>query len=68
MILLPGRNVQPSTKVEPNMLAQRYMLSPCGRFADFFNTGECPDGWTDCTEMSDEKVGEIMMRRLMAAL
>lgn len=50
------------------MIAQRYMLSPCGRHADFFNAGECPDGWTDCTELSDAKVGEIMMRRLMAAL
>jgi len=49
---------------------QRYMVSPCGYMADWFAAfeiaDECP-GWTDCTEMSDVELQQLMERRMAAA-
>lgn len=50
------------------MYGQRYMVSPCGNGADWFEPSDAPEGWTDCTEMTDAAVGDLMMRRMMASV
>lgn len=45
-------------------LAQhRFMVIPCGKYAAFYDLGCLPAGWTDCTELSDAAVGELMYLR-----
>jgi hypothetical protein len=49
---------------------KRYMVSPCGYMADWFDVSEIADeapGWTDCSEMSDVEIGQLMERRMRAA-
>lgn len=46
---------------------QRFMVSPCGSMSDWFDVSEIADeapGWTDCTEMSDTEIGQMMERRM----
>lgn len=43
---------------------KRYMVSPCGFHADFYAADDVPAGWTDCTDMSDNEVGQLMVRRM----
>lgn len=49
-----------------NLHQQRYMVSPCGKHADFYNAGQEPRGWTDATELDDAAVSDLMVRRMMA--
>lgn len=44
---------------------QRYMVSPCGRHADFYDESAAPAGWTDCSNLDDNEVGQLMVRRMM---
>lgn len=43
-----------------------FMVSPCGRHADFFPEDSAPE-WTPADEMSDAEVGALMMRRMKDA-
>lgn len=49
---------------------QRFMVSPCGFYADHFHVDqiaeEAPD-WTDCTHLSDDAINELMVRRMQAS-
>ena len=40
-----------------------FMVSECGRYADFFE--EKKAGWTDCSDMSDNEVAQLMVRRMI---
>lgn len=44
---------------------QRYMVSPCGFKEGFYDADKVPAGWTDCSDMSDNEVGQLMVRRMM---
>jgi len=49
---------------------KRYMVSPCGYMADWFAASEIADeapDWTDCTEMGDVELQQLMERRMRAA-
>ena len=49
---------------------QRFMVSPCGFLADHFHVAEIAaqaPGWTDCTHMSDDEIGALMVRRMQEA-
>jgi hypothetical protein len=49
---------------------QRFMVSPCGYLADWFDLAEIADecpGWTDCTEMGDVELQQFIERRMRAA-
>lgn len=46
---------------------QRFMVTPCGFKADHFHVAEIAiqaPSWTDCTEMSDAEVNDLMVRRM----
>lgn len=47
-----------------NLHEHRYMVSPCGKHADFYNAGQEPTGWTDATELDDAAVSDLMVRRM----
>jgi hypothetical protein len=52
-----------------NLEEHRFMVSPCGYYADIFHVSKIADevaGWTDCTNMSDADVNGLMMRRMRA--
>lgn len=45
-------------------LAQhRFMVSQCGKVADFFDIGSLPAGYTDCTDMDDDTLRELLYLR-----
>lgn len=44
-----------------------FMVSPCGFYADFYERGSEPEGWTDVSQKSDAEVGALMMRRMKDA-
>jgi hypothetical protein len=49
---------------------QRFMVSPCGRYAETFEVHEIADkarGWTDCTDISEIEALQLMERRMLAA-
>lgn len=46
---------------------QRWMVSPCGKHADFYPVGSQPEGWTDASQLNDAEVGALMMRRMKDA-
>jgi len=46
---------------------QRFMVSPCGFKSDHFHVKDVAikaPSWTDCTEMTDAEVNELMVRRM----
>jgi len=49
---------------------QRFMVSPCGRQAEHFHVAEIAikaPSWTDCTDMTDAQVNDLMARRMNSA-
>ena len=49
---------------------QRFMLSPCGFYADHFHVDEIAikaPSWTDCTDMGDVELNSLMVRRMAAS-
>ncbi|KQQ94973.1 hypothetical protein [Massilia sp. Leaf139] len=45
----------------------RFMVSPCGFKSDHFHVSEIAikaPSWTDCTDMTDTQVSELMVRRM----
>jgi len=49
---------------------QRFMVSPCGYLADYFHASEIAikaPTWTDCTDMDDAELNQLMVRRMQAA-
>jgi len=49
-----------------NLHQQRYMVSPCGKHAEFYESSCAPSGWTDVTHLDDAAVSDLMVRRMMA--
>lgn len=47
-----------------NLHQQRYMVSPCGKHAEFYESSCAPSGWTDVTDLSDAAVSDLMVRRM----
>lgn len=48
----------------------RFMVSPCGYLADYVHTSEIAikgPTWTDCTDMDDAQLNELMVRRMQAS-
>ena len=46
---------------------QRFMVSPCGFKSDHFHTKDVAikaPSWTDCTDMTDAQVNDLMVRRM----
>jgi hypothetical protein len=46
---------------------QRFMVSPCGFKSDHFHVSEIAikaPSWTDCTDMTDAQVNDLMVRRM----
>jgi len=46
---------------------QRFMVSPCGFKSDHFHVKDVAikaPSWTDCTDMTDAQVNELMVRRM----
>lgn len=41
----------------------RFMVSQCGKVADFFDIGSLPTGYTDCTDMDDDTLRELLYLR-----
>jgi hypothetical protein len=46
---------------------QRFMISPCGFKADYVHVKDIAiqaPSWTDCTDMTDAQVNDLMVRRM----
>jgi len=46
---------------------QRFMVSPCGFKSDHFHVKDVAlqaPSWTDCTDMTDAEVNDLMVRRM----
>lgn len=41
----------------------RFMVSQCGKVAEFFDIGSLPSGYTDCTDMDDDTLRELLYLR-----
>lgn len=48
---------------------QRFMVSPCGYYSDWFDVAEIADecpGWHNCTDMDDTELQQFIERRMRA--
>ena len=56
-----------TSKPQIKLHEQRFMVSPCGFKSDHFHVSEIAikaPSWTDCTDMTDAQVNDLMVRRM----